>query len=66
MITTYKRASIITKVSDLLFSADEYRLNHMDKQARMERVKRSGMCFKARLAAMQAVSQSNAINKVWA
>ena len=65
MITTYKRASIITKTTGLLFSADEYRLNHMDKQARMERVKRSGMSYKARLAAMQAVSQSAAINKFW-
>mgnify|MGYP007057175760 CR=1 FL=1 len=65
MITTYKRASIITKVSGLLFSADDYRLNSMDKQARMERVQRSGMSFKARLAAMQAVSVSTAVNKVW-
>lgn len=66
MISTYKRASIAHKTNGLLFSADEYRLSHMDKQAKMERVKRSGMCFKARLAAVQAVSQSNAINKVWA
>lgn len=65
MITTYKRASIITKATGLLFSADECRLNHMDKQAKIERVKRSGMSFKARLAAMQAVSVSTAISKAW-
>ena len=65
MITTYKRASIANKLPNVLHSSDIVKLASMDKQAKIERINNTKMPFKVRLAAMQAVSSSAAVNKVW-
>lgn len=65
MIITYKRASLIGKLSNVLFSSDEQKIAAMDKQAKIQRVQRTTMPYKARLAAIQAVSNSKAVAKVW-
>ena len=65
MITTYKRASIANKLPNVLHSSDIVNLASMNKRAKIERINNTKMPFKARLAAMQAVSSSAAVNKVW-
>ena len=65
MITTYKRASVANKLSNVLHSSDIVKLASMDKQAKIERINSTKMPFKVRLAAMQAVSSSTAVNKFW-
>ena len=60
MINTYKRAKYANKISGLLYTSDDKRLSAMDRQAKMERVQRSAMPYKMRLAAIQAISNATA------
>ena len=60
MINTYKRAKYANKISGILYTNDEQRLSAMDRQAKIERIQRSTMPFKMRLAAIQAISNATA------
>ena len=65
MITTYQTVQAFNKGAQILLGQQQSYIRFMDYSARMERVKRSGMSFRARLAAMQAVSQTTVINRFW-
>ena len=65
MITTYQTVQAFNKGAQILLGQQQSYIRYMDYSARMERVKRSGMSFRARLAAMQAVSQTTVINRFW-
>ena len=65
MITTYQTVQAFNKGAQILLGQQQSYIRFMDYSARMERVKRSGMSFHARLAAMQAVSQTTVINRFW-
>ena len=62
-ISTYARAEKAHKIKNVLHNADILRLHSYNKQAKIERVNRSGMPYKMRLAAIQAVSNSTAKEK---
>ena len=65
MITTYQTVQAFNKGAQILLGQQQSYIRFMDYSARMERVKRSGMSFRARLAAMQAVSQTTVISRFW-
>lgn len=48
-----------------LLTQDQHYMRYMVYAAKQERVRQSTMPFKARLAALQAVSQTTVITKVW-
>lgn len=60
MINTYKRAQYANKTSGILYTSDDKRLASMDRQAKIERVQRTAMPYKMRLAAIQAISNATA------
>ena len=62
---TYARAKIARKLSGMLHNADTVKLSAMAVQAKIERIQRSSMPYKARLAAIQAVSVANVATKEW-
>ena len=64
-ISTYARAEKAHKITGVLHNADVLRLHSYNKQAKIERVNQSEMPYKMRLAAIQAVSNSTAKEKVW-
>ena len=62
----YANVKAFNKGAEILLSNQESYIRFMCYSAKLERVQRSGMSYKARLAAIQAVSQTTVINRFWA
>ena len=65
-MSAYTNVKAFNKGARILLNNQEAYIRFMCYTAKIERVKRSGMSFKARLAAMQAVSQTTVVNRFWA
>lgn len=65
MMSAYTNVKAFNKGARILLNNQESYIRFMCYTAKMERVKRTGMGYKARLAAMQAVSQSTVIDRFW-